>query len=101
MDLYILDQNGEPAACEDVIAWAAWWSAANRQVAEDRIKGVRISTVFLGIDHNLGDGPPLLWETLVFGGALGGELKRYATREEALAGHAAMLARVLASEALS
>lgn len=25
-----------------------------------------ISTVFLGIDHQFGDGPPILWETMVF-----------------------------------
>ena len=30
---------------------------------------MRISTVFLGIDHNFGaEGPPLLFETMIFGG---------------------------------
>ena len=37
------------------------------RVAEDMIGTVRVSTVFLGIDHNhFGQGPPLLFETMVF-----------------------------------
>lgn len=32
---------------------------------------VRVSTVFLGIDHRFGgDGPPVLFETMIFGGPL-------------------------------
>ena len=40
------------------------------------------------------NGPPELWETLVFGGPLNLEMERYATREEALAGHERMVGRV-------
>jgi len=53
---------------------------------------VTVSTVFLGIDHNFsGEGPPLLYETMVFGGDLHEGCNRYSTREEALAGHEAVL----------
>jgi hypothetical protein len=46
-----------------------------------------VSTVFLGIDHNFGNGPPLLFETMVFGGEYDGYCKRYSTWEEAEGGH--------------
>lgn len=58
-----------------------------------------VSTVFLGLDHGGGLGGPVLYETMVFGGELDGEQERYRTRAEALAGHAAMVARVDAVEA--
>lgn len=61
---------------------------ANRIIAKDDIEGVMVSTVFLGIDYNYsGSGAPILWETMVFGGHLSGELWRYDSRKEALFGH--------------
>lgn len=40
----------------------------NRRVDESQIGNYRISTVFLGIDHNWNDyGPPILFETMIFG----------------------------------
>jgi hypothetical protein len=57
---------------------------------------VRVSTVFLGIDHAW-EGPPLLFETMVFGGPLDEEMERYSTWEEAERGHAVMARRVLAA----
>lgn len=33
-----------------------------------RSESARVSTVFLGIDHNVFGGPPLLFETMIFGG---------------------------------
>lgn len=53
-------------------------------------KGCEISTVFLGIDHNFGGregDPPIVFETLVFGGPLDDWMRRYATWAEAEAGH--------------
>lgn len=49
-----------------------------------------VSTVFLGIDHSYGcgDEPPVLFETMVFGGPWHEEMERYCTWEEAAAGHA-------------
>ncbi len=58
-----------------------------RRVAEDEIGEVRISTGFLGIDHSFDDGPPVLFETMIFGGSHDGEQWRYCTKEEALEGH--------------
>ncbi len=54
-----------------------------------------MSTVFLGIDHRfggMGDGPPLVFETMVFDGPGAGSdalfQHRWSTFEEALRGHA-------------
>lgn len=67
----------------------------NNRVALTYVGDVRISTVYLfGIDHQFGDGPPLLYETLVFDGLLDGEMKRYTTQKQAKAGHKAMVKRV-------
>jgi hypothetical protein len=46
--------------------WAAWFEHAARTVAVDEVASMRVSTVFLGLDHQFGKGPPLLFETMVF-----------------------------------
>lgn len=75
--------------------WAPWFEAANRRVARTNITPkISVSTIFLGLDHSFGAGPPILFETMVFGGALDRETARYSTYDEAEAGHAAMVERV-------
>lgn len=86
--LYILDELGNPAHIDDSERWANWFETADRIVARDGINGAHISTVFLGVDHAPGHAQPLLFETMIFGGKLDGYEERYATREEALVGHA-------------
>lgn len=56
-----------------------WW--------QDR--PLMVSTVFLGIDHQFGDGPPLIWETMIFTdlGWLGNWCHRYTTKAAATNGH--------------
>ena len=71
-----------------------WRAHGLPHVEFTRIDAIEISTVFLGIDHQFGDGPPLLFETMVFGGSLDQEQRYYTTWDEAVAGHAAMVARV-------
>ena len=69
--------------------WAEWIEEADRRVADSTVGNVRVSTVFLGIDHSFDPGdPPLLFETLIFGGQHDGEMWRYETWDEAEAGHA-------------
>ena len=48
---------------------------------------VSVSTVLLGLDHGFGDGPPLIFETMIFGGEHAGDQWRYGTKEEAERGH--------------
>ncbi len=92
---YILDATGEPVPC-DLMTWATWLETSDdaRRVAFDTIDGVDVSTVFLGLDHRFGSGPPVLFETLVFGGLHDGAGDRYCTRAEALAGHARFVQQV-------
>jgi hypothetical protein len=93
---YVLEgKRVRPAA--DLKEWARMFAAAC-QVAGDELGGCLVSTVFLGIDHQFGNGPPLLFETMLFNPD-GDELVRYSTWEQAEAGHAAMLARVRAAAA--
>jgi hypothetical protein len=62
-----------------------------RRVARTELDGADVSTVFLGLDHGYGGGPPLVFETLVFGGPMDGECHRYSTWEQAEVGHKAMV----------
>ena len=87
---YILDPAGLPERCDDVLRWALWYEIADRHIAATLVEpgNIRVSTVFLALDHDFSfHGPPILWETMVFGGAHNQYQRRYATREQALAGH--------------
>lgn len=63
---YILDENNQPVRCHDLMEWAKWFEIGTRRVKLDQVGPIRVSTVFLGIDHGWGDGPPILWETMIF-----------------------------------
>jgi hypothetical protein len=105
---YILNADGKPVPEPDLMKWARWFETANRRVNRtdpakdlDELGPACVSTVFLGIDHNLdGQGPPVLWETKVFGGPLNQEADRCSgSREQAEAMHARMVERVRQSQA--
>jgi hypothetical protein len=89
---FILDEAGEVIPV-DLSTWAAWLETHDGRIAETLIPGpygARISTVFLGLDHRLdrdSDLPPLLFETMIFGGEEDGSAWRTSTRAEALACH--------------
>jgi hypothetical protein len=91
---YILNDKGEPVACPDLMQWAMWFEkkADPRRVGQDENEEFRVSTVFLGLDHNFDDeGPPIFWETMVFRHGAPGEMCRCAgAREQAEAMHVAM-----------
>lgn len=93
---YILNDEGEPIKC-DLMTWAFWLQndREKRRVAVYEKGDVKVSTVFLGLDHNYGDGPPHIWETMVFGGEHDQEMDRCGgKRSEALLMHKAMLAKI-------
>jgi hypothetical protein len=101
MNYYILNERGEPEAVSDIHKWSSWLGAHHpNRVAEAQIGESWISTVFLGIDHNWsGKGPPVLWETMVFGGKLNEDQVRCGgSREQAEAMHALMVDRVKLAE---
>jgi len=94
---YILDEDHNVIPCEDLLDWAYWFKNADRVVKKSFLDtasaDVEVSTVFMGIDHRIGR-IPRLFETLVFGGALDGEMMRYASWNEAERGHDEMVRRV-------
>jgi len=97
MKHYILDANKNVVEAE-LLEWAVFLDEndGRRVVATQVGEDVRVSTVFLGSDHSFGRGDrPVVFETLVFGGDLGGEMNRCCTWTEAWAMHANMLRRVL------
>lgn len=76
--------------------WAKWFGNHEKRrvdLTEFKEIGVRVSTVFLGIDHvffpvNYGiKKAPVLFETMVFGGELDEFQWRYCTYGEAKRGH--------------
>lgn len=99
---YILNAAGEPEPAPDLISWVKWWMQADeRHVALDTCDHWRVSTVFLGLDHNWRPGgAPLLFETMVFDEDGTDRLcQRYTLRSLALAGHQAAVALVQAKYA--
>ena len=93
---YILDANNNTVEV-DLLTWGRWL----QENINERIVGyteitsqVRVSTVFLGLDHRfpgMKEGPPILFETLVFGGPLDGEGNRYSSWDDAETGHKAFV----------
>jgi len=105
---YILDGH-TPVREDDLMAWARWMQTADRHVALTEHELFTVSTVFLGLDHSFGHGPPLLFESMAFdrmphidglaiqvGKALDDECERYSTWNKAEIGHKAMVERMLA-----
>jgi hypothetical protein len=84
MTYYILD--GKIPKEVDLMTWARWFEKAERHVADTKKGNIRVSTVFLGLDHQWGNGPPHLFETMIFGGAEEWQ-ERCSTWEEAEATH--------------
>lgn len=84
-DTWIL--NGHEPVPADMMARGKWFEAADRHVGSTERDGIRVSTVFLGINHRFGEGPPLLFETMIFGGIEDGWQERCSTWDEATALH--------------
>ena len=94
MTQYILDKSGQAVAEPDHVRWGEWMQTHDRTIASDRVGDTRVSTVFIGINRSIDGSAPKLFETMVFGGPLEYQCDRYATLEDALKGHEAMLERV-------
>lgn len=75
---YLLEGR-TPVPTESLLEFGRAFEKMDRIVRKTYFPGVEVSTIFLGLDHNWGDGPPLLFETLVFGGKLDREMDRYST----------------------
>jgi len=96
---YILNGH-EVVPVEDLMVWAEWFSNAgeDRIVKKQKVGQYEVSTVFLGLDHSFGDGPPLLFETMVFGDIDEEYQTLCSTWEEAEAQHERAVAWVIEEE---
>ena len=88
---YKLDENNNPIKAESSRDYFNWVfeNEVKRIVMQQQIDEVRISTVFLGLDHSFprDDTKPLLWETMIFGGEHDQYQERYYSFDDALDGH--------------
>ena len=93
----------------DQSKWLEWFRKDNKRVTYSKIfkspnsRPVKVSTVFLGIDHShchfvARKRVPMLFETMIFGGSLDQELERCSTWEEAEKMHEEMCERVKNNE---
>jgi len=82
-------RDGTPIT--DTLEWARLLEDQEyRRVAETTLPdGKWVSTVWLGLNHNYGEWRPLIFETMVFTSKGSDDLdcERYATEDEAIAGH--------------
>ena len=89
------DRQGEPLTFRQ---WGMLHSLMEyKAVAQTTVGHYWISTVWLGLDHSFGEGPPVIFETMVFRSEESDlECQRYATEAEAIAGHLRMVRQVKA-----
>jgi hypothetical protein len=110
------DRKGQPLTIEQ---WATILETDTdftyRRVAYETIgDGIEVSTVWLGIDHQWGAGPPLFFETMVFVGLdepidvfgqevhhEGTETYRWSSEAQALAGHDQLVSELRAQFAVA
>jgi hypothetical protein len=80
------DRQGRPISTEEVNRLLGDYDY--KVLAKTTIGEADVSTVWLGINYQwMPDRPPLIFETMIFGGPLDQECWRYSTEEQALAGH--------------
>lgn len=88
----LVDRVPVPATLEEV-----GFIFKNQHVGDSSLRWpwpCRVSTIFLAIDHRRSDGPPILFETMIFGGPFDQYQERCSTWEEAEAMHARAIAKV-------
>lgn len=101
---WILDGH-TPVPIRDPLEWGEWFERADRRIdwTEIHTAGadrITISTVFIGLGFSLDGGPPLLFETMVFGGRADNWRWSYATWDAAAAGHKIIVERLKRGGAL-
>lgn len=77
---YELGPGHKPVPCDAYVG-------NTPHVGDTKVGDVRVSTVFLSVNHQWEPGPPILFETMVFGGKHDDFQERYETWEQAKAGH--------------
>jgi hypothetical protein len=90
MEFY--DRKGEPISA---VRWRRLFDDKSYQILrQEQVGEVLVSTVWLGIDHGFFSDWPMIFETMVFVPLNGDECYRYATEEDAFAGHERLVAEL-------
>ena len=69
--------------------------ATDSRVGKTQVGTEYVSTVWLSFNHNFGYGPPLIFETRIFGERWDHEMVRYSTELDAMRGHIDAVERLL------
>jgi hypothetical protein len=85
---YVLDEHKNPVPEPDIMKWSDFWTS-HRFMADETHEGVRVATIFLGLEDCLG--PGIFFESTVFGGKHDMRRSQYKTYTEAMAGHARLV----------
>ena len=93
--LYVLDADDHVVGVFDLNTWGRFMEDGSRRVGYTEITSeCQVSTVFIGMDQRLfGEGPPVLFETMIFGGPLADSQWRYASHDDAMTGHRMAVAK--------
>lgn len=91
---YRLNKDGSISPCS-VEEWSQNFEAerGGKRIRMDDVNRVRVSTIFFGVDTAL-TGPPMVFETMIFGGAHDRWTEKTSTLAEAEQAHATALAMV-------
>lgn len=93
--LGIYDRGGNPISMRTWARLLEFGGRAYKAVRQEQVGEYWVSTVWLGFDHSFRDGPPLIFETMVFKGSWEDlDMDRYSTEEEAVEGHERMVEKV-------
>lgn len=87
--MYVLDADNHVIEVPDIETWGRFMEEDRRHIGWTQITSeCEVSTVFIGIDHRyIGKGPPILFETMIFGGPLDHYQWRYTSYDDAMTGH--------------
>ncbi len=93
-DKFRLDGSPYPDGDVGLLEWARDLADTKGRILKQEYlwNGLWVSTVWLGLDHSFGFGPPLIFETMVFdrlndGSSADLDMDRYSTLEDAELGH--------------
>lgn len=96
---YVLDEEKRPKTATPA-EWADFFENHDERIVRQTTfdPDILVSTVFLGLDHRFfGAGPPILFETMVFGINAEDEAMtaRYCSWDDALTGHVVTVGKVM------
>lgn len=82
--------NGIPCPESDTKIWSEWMQDREQRLVDytELFDGaVSVSTVFMGLDMNFGEGKPMVFETTINGGIHNDKKWHYGTLGDAKQGH--------------